>query len=385
MNILALDTSMGACSAALLRRDGGAQALFARQETMARGHAEALMPMVAEVMSESGIGLRRARSDRGDDRPRQLHRRADRHFRGARPGARDRRQTVRHRQPDGDGERGIALAASQAAHPLPSPSMRGGGCSISASMTETARKLEGPLLIAPDDAAHVLAKRRFAWPSAAAPLSSPKRPPAVASSSRRGCSIFSRARQPLPRSRPRAARPCLCFSPLYLRPPDARPQSARSGGEALMPAGFSVPPGRTLRRPNSGRPSPKLFRAGLGRCRHGAIRRFAPSALPDRLGRRRCRRRAAGFLIARKAGDEAEISDLRRGAVLPQVGSRPRPAPDGHRRSCARAAPSGCFSRWSDGNEAALRLYRSFGGEAVGRRPGYYEHGADAAIFSLAL
>src|SRR3972149_1695867 len=55
MNILALDTSMGACSAAVLRGDGAARRLFARQETMARGHAEALMPMVAEIMEEAGL------------------------------------------------------------------------------------------------------------------------------------------------------------------------------------------------------------------------------------------------------------------------------------------------------------------------------------------
>jgi tRNA threonylcarbamoyl adenosine modification protein YeaZ len=55
MNILALDTSMGACSAAVLRSAGEARGLFARQAAMERGHAEALMPMVAEVMAEAGL------------------------------------------------------------------------------------------------------------------------------------------------------------------------------------------------------------------------------------------------------------------------------------------------------------------------------------------
>ncbi len=50
-----------------------------------------------------------------------------------------------------------------------------------------------------------------------------------------------------------------------------------------------------------------------------------------------------------------------------------------------RAGAQRLFLEVEDGNEAALGLYRSFGAEAVGRRPGYYEHGADAAIFSLAL
>ena len=43
------------------------------------------------------------------------------------------------------------------------------------------------------------------------------------------------------------------------------------------------------------------------------------------------------------------------------------------------------FLEVEDGNEAALRLYRSCGAEPVGHRQGYYDHGADAAIFSLAL
>ena len=55
MNILALDTSMGACSAAVLRAGSTARGLFARETLMARGHAEALMPMIAEVMEEAGL------------------------------------------------------------------------------------------------------------------------------------------------------------------------------------------------------------------------------------------------------------------------------------------------------------------------------------------
>ncbi len=55
MNILALDTSMGACSAAVLRANGSARALHLREQVMERGHAEALMPMVAEVMQEAAL------------------------------------------------------------------------------------------------------------------------------------------------------------------------------------------------------------------------------------------------------------------------------------------------------------------------------------------
>src|SRR5579885_3200069 len=58
MNILALDTSMGACSAALLCADRAARRLVLRDAPMARGHAEALMPMVAEVLAEAGFAPR---------------------------------------------------------------------------------------------------------------------------------------------------------------------------------------------------------------------------------------------------------------------------------------------------------------------------------------
>jgi tRNA threonylcarbamoyladenosine biosynthesis protein TsaB len=54
MRILAMDTSAGACSAAL-RDDGG---IVERVEEMQRGHAEALMPMIISVMREAGRQFR---------------------------------------------------------------------------------------------------------------------------------------------------------------------------------------------------------------------------------------------------------------------------------------------------------------------------------------
>lgn len=91
-----------------------------------------------------------------------------------------------------------------------------------------------------------------------------------------------------------------------------------------------------------------------------------------------------GFLIARKAADEAELLTF---CVAPSC----RNAGLGRALLEAavaelRAAGAGqLFLEVEDGNEAALRLYRSFGAVPVGKREGYYEHGADAAIFSLAL
>jgi Fur family transcriptional regulator, ferric uptake regulator len=91
-----------------------------------------------------------------------------------------------------------------------------------------------------------------------------------------------------------------------------------------------------------------------------------------------------GFLIVRVAADEAELLTL---CV----------SPDHRRRGLARALLGAAASQLGNGgtkrlflevdeeNEPALALYRTLGAEKVGRRSAYYEHGADAAIFSLAL
>lgn len=56
MLILAIDTALDACAAAVLDTD--ASKLIAQESLpMKRGHAEALMPLIARVMKESGIGF----------------------------------------------------------------------------------------------------------------------------------------------------------------------------------------------------------------------------------------------------------------------------------------------------------------------------------------
>jgi [ribosomal protein S18]-alanine N-acetyltransferase len=93
---------------------------------------------------------------------------------------------------------------------------------------------------------------------------------------------------------------------------------------------------------------------------------------------------AGGLLIARKAGDEAEILTF---GVVPPCRNKGLGKTLLH-TAVERLRASGTkrlFLEVEDGNEAALRLYRSCGAVPVGRRQGYYAHGADAAIFSLAL
>jgi tRNA threonylcarbamoyl adenosine modification protein YeaZ len=55
MRVLAIDTALAACSAAVFDTEQGMVA--SKSEPMTRGHAEALMPMVQQVMHESGIAF----------------------------------------------------------------------------------------------------------------------------------------------------------------------------------------------------------------------------------------------------------------------------------------------------------------------------------------
>jgi len=54
MLILAIDTALDACAAAVLDTDAG-KLIAQESQAMKRGHAEALMPLIARVMKASGI------------------------------------------------------------------------------------------------------------------------------------------------------------------------------------------------------------------------------------------------------------------------------------------------------------------------------------------
>jgi ribosomal-protein-alanine N-acetyltransferase len=92
----------------------------------------------------------------------------------------------------------------------------------------------------------------------------------------------------------------------------------------------------------------------------------------------------AGLLVARRAADEAELLTL---GVVPPC----RRAGLGRtllERAMDELRVSGAtqlFLEVDEGNEGALALYRAMGAKPVGQRAGYYESGANAAIFSLAL
>ena len=220
MNILALDTSMGACSAALLRHDG---VLFARQERMTRGHAEALMPMVADVTSESGVAL--AALDRicATTGPGS--------FTGVRIAISAARGLALVTGAKLFGVDSLTVMAKQA---LATGIAGGAPFAVAVDARRgmlyfglydgAARKLDGPLLIAPDDAGNLLpGALRTAVGSGAATLAE-----AAAS---RGALIAARLLDLEPIATELAVlakesgETLPVLRPLYLRPPDARPQA----------------------------------------------------------------------------------------------------------------------------------------------------------------
>ncbi|PJK29797.1 ribosomal-protein-alanine N-acetyltransferase [Minwuia thermotolerans] len=90
----------------------------------------------------------------------------------------------------------------------------------------------------------------------------------------------------------------------------------------------------------------------------------------------------AGFAVVRQAADEAEIISV---GVVPEMRGR------GMAGQLIRRAARGLencatlFLEVSEHNRAARRLYRSLGFNEVGRRPKYYDNGADALVLARRL
>jgi tRNA threonylcarbamoyl adenosine modification protein YeaZ len=223
MNILALDTSMGACSAALIARDGGARRVFARTERMARGHAEALMPMVDDIMRESGIAfgaLDRIAATTGPGS-----------FTGVRIAISAARGLALVTAAKLFGSDSLTVMARQARDlgvtggaPFAVAVDARRGMLYLGLYDAAGQRRDGPLLIAPDDAAKLLPHDlRTAVGSGAAHLAE------AASAS--GAPVTAQLADLEPNAAALAAlaeesgETVPTLRPLYLRPPDARPQT----------------------------------------------------------------------------------------------------------------------------------------------------------------
>lgn len=225
MQILALDTSMGACSAALLQESSGGRVLAARSQRMDRGHAEALMPMVAEVMSEAStrfgeLDLIAATLGPGS-------------FTGVRVAIAAARGLALVTRATCWGTDSLTVMARGA---LSEMQASGGRPSFAVAVDarrgmiyfgmfeQKGRRLAGPLLLSPEEAAARLSKQvRLAVGSGAAMLAE--------AAARQGAKLEAR----LPDLQPDAsalaelaseAEGSMQLRPLYLRPPDAKPQAA---------------------------------------------------------------------------------------------------------------------------------------------------------------
>jgi tRNA threonylcarbamoyl adenosine modification protein YeaZ len=224
MNILAMDTSMGACSAAVLRADGdAARSLHAREALMARGHAEALMPMVAEVLAKAGIAARELDLIAATEGP------------GSFTGVRIAIAAAR----------GLALATGAKLYGTDSLTVmartalatgllpnRPYAVAVDARRgmiylglyDQTGARREGPLLISPDDAASLVPRDlTLAVGSGALLLAEAS----AAHGRRLECALseLQPSAAQLAEIALEARKTVPILRPLYLRPPDARPQA----------------------------------------------------------------------------------------------------------------------------------------------------------------
>ena len=227
MNILALDTSMGACSAAVLCATDGARTLHARQVEMPRGHAEALMPMVQEVMAEAGL------------EPHDLDVIAATVGPGSFTGVRIAIAAARGLALVTKAElfgtdsltvmaRAALMGGAEPKGPFAVAADARRGMAYFGLYDEGGGKLDGPLLIAPDDAVNLLPESlHLAVGNGAQFLAD------AAAGQNRALEPALGALQPnaaaLAEIALESGETCANLRPLYLRPPDAKPQATAVG------------------------------------------------------------------------------------------------------------------------------------------------------------
>jgi tRNA threonylcarbamoyladenosine biosynthesis protein TsaB len=223
MNILALDTSMGACSAAVLCAADGTRRLHARQVEMQRGHAEALMPMIDEVLAEAGVSTRDLDLIAATVGPGS--------FTGVRIAIAAARGLALVTQAKLFGMDSLTVMARAALMDGLAPA---GSFAVAVDARrgmlyfgvydEHVRKLDGPKLIAPDDAVTLLPLALRVAVGSGAPL--------LAEAAVAGGKQLEPALVALQPSAAALAEIALesdettaLLRPLYLRPPDAKPQT----------------------------------------------------------------------------------------------------------------------------------------------------------------
>lgn len=227
MNVLAFDTCLGAVSVAVrLRSPDGLWRMHDASELRERGHAERLMPMIAQVMAEAGLEF--------SDIDRIAATVGPGSFTGVRIGVAAARGLALATGRPVVGTSSLAVMAAQAAELL------GEGCRdrllavavdarrdmVFLQLFDAGTEMDRPVLLAPEDAAALTGARPVIVVGSAAAVVAR----AIAASG-------GKAEAALPELQPSARHLALMagalipvgpLRPLYLRPPDAKPQDDKS-------------------------------------------------------------------------------------------------------------------------------------------------------------
>jgi len=354
MKILALDTAMAACSAAVVNTDGVTHPVASQFKPMERGHAEAIAPMVQEVMASAGMQF--------SDLDRLAVTTGPGTFTGVRIGL--------------SMARGLGLAtglpvigidtlrAIAANDPTPGTAVLVAADArrdeVYAALYDAQRRvLRQPAVMAVAAAGHELPPgTRIIGTAAEMVITACGRPDLICSSSGNlpVATQFAAlaALLPLPQGMP---------SPLYLRAPDAKSQAATS----------PQPAGPALKAVSQ--EAADLLAALHAACFDSPWEAKAFSdllAMPGAAATIATERgRPVGFLLTRRAADEAEVIT---------IGTSPAARRRGIGRTMLNQqltefSGSGVhhvFMEVARSNAAALALYASLGFTEAGKRNGYY-------------
>lgn len=367
MNILSLDTAMGACSVAVIDTENSLT-LAECCVPMERGHAEALAPMVRKVMAVSELRLD------------EIHRIAvttgPGTFTGIRIGLAFAQGLARSCCIPVVGIDCLsAIAANETAKaPLLVASKAGNGQVYTAILGETREVIKPPRIATPAEAARSIPPDCIVMGTGAEAV--------IAASSQHDFSLskaqnypiaarFARLTERLPTDEP--------LRPLYLRQPDAKPQTA----SPHRVDGVMIERATTLHAALLSELHGESFEKGWSSKEFEEMLQIPGTSALTLMDFGR----PVALLMTRQTGDEAEIitigtrfADRQRGFAHQLLSQ--------HLETLARQQIRRIFLEVAETNIAAQSLYQKLGFGEIGRRPGYYGRGTtieDAIVLSKVL
>lgn len=364
MNILSLDTAMGACSAAVIDIGHG----FVRAELcepMQRGHAEALAPMVAQVMKASGRAFRDIGCIAVTTGPGT--------FTGTRLGLAFAQGLARSCGIPAVGIDSLsAIAANEPANvPLLVASDAGNGNVYAAAFDDMRRQVQAPRVSTASMAAQNLPQGCWIAGTAARTIIEASGRPDLTLSAAESHPIASRFGHVAVTQQGQTV-----LRPLYLRPPDAKPQGQPAGASGNLTFEAAGTAAAEVLAELHG----EAFQSGWSAAEFQSLLNVPGTSATIALDRGR----PTGLLLTRQAGDEAEIitigtrpADQRKGIALQLLST--------HLSNLTHLAVRRVFLEVAVSNAAAQSLYRKLGFREVARRKGYYTRAGgreDAIVLS---